>query len=429
MLSKNLMKITGKELRELSKERIVLFGLILGPFIMYIVLGGFAALASSSATKQVAKPASIAIIYEGNELDNATRLLALRLNAALYERNTSLEDLYAKNYEFIIIIKDNIYECISHGRKPVLNVYFKPRTLNWYALGRPQQIQSIVNMALLNITASMMKEYMPNITDSFLEKPAILNIHYYYQDKYLNQNQVMGLIMGVDLAIPLAVLMTGVAATQVAAISMGIEKEARTLEKLLTLPLRRQELLLGKLLAVTVLALGGVFSYMLGLYIYFSLLNRAYISAGAGSVSIHFSIPIDTLMVTSIGLALALYSSIVIGFIVGSQATDVRSSQLAANYVTIILAIPLFMLFFGLDPLQFSRGIQILIGLDPYALLGTASSACINGMRTAALASILGLVIHAIFWTLLAGKLLNSESMIIGHPYLRRLTLKFSFKR
>ncbi len=118
-----------------------------------------------------------------------------------------------------------------------------------------------------------------------------------------------------------------------------------------------------------------------------------------------------------------------IGFIVGSQAQDVRGSQLASGYTTMILVVPLFIMFFGIDPTQLSTTVKAVLAIDPYALLGIASSASINGYASLAMLSLLGLLAHDAFWTLVAARLLDAESMIVGHPMLRRLSRVLAKRR
>ena len=429
MQARKLKAIAKKELRELIKERPVLFGLILGPLIMYIIMGGAAAAATSSMAKQAIAPPRVAIVYKGGEPDNTTLLLAKSLHAPVFNESVSPTSLLDMGYEFVIIINQSLSATISLGKQAPITVYYKPKSLGWFSLNRPKIVESLLDKALLNATAVILKKYMPDITPEFLQKPARIQLYYYHNGRTMSQSQVAGLVMGVSLAIPLAILTTAVAATQVAAISMGVEKEAKTLEKLLTLPISREELLLGKLLAVTVLALGGVASYMAGLYTYFAMLSHSYSSIGTGQVSFQFTVPMGALLVTGVGLTLTLYASIVIGFIVGSQAQDVRGSQLASGYTTMILAVPLFIMFFGIDPTQLSTTVKAVLAVDPYALLGIASSASINGYASLAMLSLLGLLAHDAFWTLVAARLLDAESMIVGHPLLRRLSRVLAKRR
>ncbi|MCE4620358.1 MAG: ABC transporter permease [Desulfurococcales archaeon] len=429
MQARKLKAVAKKELRELVKERLVLFGLLLGPLIMYVIMGGAAAAASSSMAKQAIAPPRVAIVYEAGEPDNITLVLARILHAPVFNESMDPLRLLDTGYEFVIVINKSLSATIASGKQAPITVYYKPKSLGWFSLNRPKVIESLVDKALLNATAIILKKYMPDITPEYLQNPARIQLYYYHNGRTMSQGQVVGLIMGVSLAIPLAILTTAVAATQVAAISMGVEKEAKTLEKLLTLPLSREELLLGKLFAVTVLALGGVASYMAGLYTYFAMLSHSYSSIGAGQVSFQFTVPVGALIVTGVGLALTLYASIVIGFIVGSQAHDVRGSQLASSYTAMVLAIPLFIMFFGVDPTQLSATAKALLAIDPYSLLGLASSASINGDTGLSMLSLLGLLVHDAFWTLVAARLLDAESMIVGHPLLRRLSRVLAKRR
>ncbi len=429
-----LKVLVVKELKELSKERVVLIGLLLGPLIMYAIMGGIAGAAAGKVVEQAAQPPKIAILFEEGEPGNLTKLLAKAFNSTIYT-SVSINDLLEQGYDTILVINKTFEENISRGIPAQAQLIYKPRSIGFIEINKPQGIASAVSSVVQNVVAEYLKQYMPDISASFLSNPVHTEIEYVYKGKLVTADQLMGLVMGVSLAIPLAVLMTAVSATQVAAISFGLEKEAKTLEKLLTLPVSRRSLLLSKLLAVTLLAIGGVASYMLGLYLYLKIVEYGFSAASASqfgeeaSLGFKISLPASTIIILGLGLALTLFTSIVIGFIVGSQASDVRGSQLAASYISFALALPLFMMFFGVDLMQLSPAVKALLALDPYAVLSMIATSSIYGDNRIILVGFMILIVQGIFWTLVASKLLNSEALITGHPLVTRIKRYLAKKR
>ena len=423
-----LRVLVKKEMKELLRERIVLFGLLLGPLLMYLVMGGIASASFSQINQQAAYKPNIAIVTEsGWKPGNITQILAQRLDSKIYT-DASPEELLAKGYDAVLIIPRDFDSMMLSGEPVEVSLIYRPRSLSFIELSKPEQIGHAVETVVRNALAGYLKEYMPNIKPDFLANPVILNTSYYYKGKIVPYQQLFGLVMGVSLAIPLAVLMTAVASTQVAAISFGLEKEAKTLEKLFTLPISKRTLLLGKLIAVTILAIGGVISYMVGFYIYMKMVIGGVSTAGGGGSEtiVTISLPSILLLLITFGLVLTLYTNIVIGFIIGSQAGDVRSSQMAASYISFILAIPLFPMFFGIDIARLPAVVLGILAIDPYALLALLTTAGISGNSSLMVLSSLGLIVHGIVWTIIATKLLSPETMIVGHPLLKRIVERFT---
>lgn len=418
--------LVRKELKELSRERIVLFGLLLGPLIMYIILGGAASLATRETARQALSRASVAVLENTtSEPGIIARMIASALNSPLYTNRSPVE-LLGEGYDAVLILPPGFEENITRGQPGRTLLVYQPRTLGFIALQKPDQIGGIVESAVRTAITPLVRDCLPEATPEFLAQPVMLQVSYYYRGELVSGEQITGLVLGVSIAVPLALLMTAVAAAQVAAISFGLEKEAKTLEKLLTLPVTRRELLLGKLAAVSILAIGGVASYMIGFYIYVKL-ALAGLSPQGGGLSL--SIPGSALIVLALGLALTLYTNIVYGFMIGSQAGDVRSSQMAASYLSFILSIPLFPMFFGLDLTGFSTPVKILLALDPYSLLGMVSTAGITGDAVILVLGTLGLLAHALVWTIVAVRLLSPEAMIVGHPLLKRISQRLQARR
>ncbi|MHA1450897.1 MAG: ABC transporter permease, partial [Candidatus Hodarchaeales archaeon] len=121
--------------------------------------------------------------------------------------------------------------------------------------------------------------------------------------------------------------------------SFAGEREKRTLESLLALPIPRMKILLGKLCAGMVLV--SIFAVMniIGMMIYASFTSSFYsdISAISGTDSIGMSIEVNLVVLVAITISMFLSSfiSIGIGIAVASLAKDVRTSESA--YTTLLI--------------------------------------------------------------------------------------------
>ncbi|MCE4624403.1 MAG: ABC transporter permease [Desulfurococcales archaeon] len=430
-MTSKLWTVARKELKELSRERVVLFGLLLGPLLMYLIMGAAAGAAGQQAKEAAVTPVRIAIVYQGpGRPPPLLESMAKALNATIVGA-ASPENLLRQGYDTVLVVHEGFEEKISTGQVAGVTLIYKPHSIGFIELNKPMAVEQAVEEAARAAVAEKLRQVLPNVSAEFLYNPVNVEVKYYYRGELTGYQQILGLTLGVGLAVPLAVLMTAIASAQVAAISFGVEKEAKTLEKLFTLPVRRRDLLLGKLTAVTALALGGVASYTAGFIIYMYMTSKAFATQTGQEATQAFTITIPHSLygVIAAGLALAIYTTTVIGFIIGSQAQDVRGSQMAVNYTIFILLIPLFPLFFGLDPTTLPRTVAIALAVDPYWLLGIATYTAALGRTLTAALALTALAAHAITWTIIASHLLNPETMIIGHPLLKKLTRKLTKRK
>ncbi len=109
-----------------------------------------------------------------------------------------------------------------------------------------------------------------------------------------------GVMFSQAIALPITIMILLTYAMQIAATSVAMEKEDKTLETLLTLPMDRLAILMGKLSSSVFVAAIGALAYMLG-YNYMLSSITASIPADAG---------VD---LASLGLAPSIYGYLLLG--------------------------------------------------------------------------------------------------------------------
>jgi len=124
---------------------------------------------------------------------------------------------------------------------------------------------------------------------------------------------------------------------------MGSEKENKTLETLLTMPVSRSSIVFGKLLGAAVVGLIMAVIYMLGMSFYFTSLT--------GSISIDLAQygltlgPLDYLLVGA-SLFAALVFALALCMILGIFTKNYKAAQTMTMPVTFLAMIPMFVTMF-----------------------------------------------------------------------------------
>jgi ABC-2 type transport system permease protein len=154
---------------------------------------------------------------------------------------------------------------------------------------------------------------------------------------------ILGVMSGQSFIVPLIVVMVVIYAGSMVVTSMGSEKENKTLETLLTLPVRRTYIVFGKLAGAAIVGLVLAAIYMVGLGYYMSSLT-----SGASLDLSQYGISLDLLDYVLIGISLflALLSALALCMILGIFTKNYKAAQTMTLPVTMLALIPMFVLMF-----------------------------------------------------------------------------------
>jgi ABC-type Na+ efflux pump, permease component len=155
--------------------------------------------------------------------------------------------------------------------------------------------------------------------------------------------------------VPLLVMGLALTPMQMAATSMAVENEERTLETLLTLPVRPRDILLAKLLGMFAVALLGSLLEIAGLLAYFSIIFSqmpfAQLTEEAQLFGAQLGVLwgfIDPSGVAFLGVSilLSLFFFAALGVIVGALSRDVRIASTVIGPLGLLAMIPSYAIVF-----------------------------------------------------------------------------------
>lgn len=410
-----ILVLAGKEVRELIRERLVLFGMILGPIIIFAFLGGIMGAAVQRAEEQGGPPTVVGVYWQGPGEPPRDVLEALE---KAFGRVVMVDR--PGESEVTIILNQDIVASLRAGERVEVPVVITSKGISFTFLGRIDAIDGLLDRAYYELLAGKCSSCGVRLDPESLGDPVGVDAKVIYRGRTLSLQEAMAYATAVGFGVPFAVMILALATMTVSALSVGAEKEAKTLETLLTLPLSRSELIIGKALGVVALSLLGIASYAGGLYLY-ARMTTASISGETGGLNVNLSMTPVQLILVLAGLALAVVAASLIGFSAGSLAQDLRGAQMLASYLGLLLIAPSFIVMFGFDPSSFSPPVRAALLLDPFMVLVYQVYEALVGSITASLQYLLGLVAHVVLWSLVAARMIASESLITGSSRLQRL--------
>ncbi len=422
-----ILPLVRKEVKDLFKERVVLLGMIVGPLIMFAVLGGIMNVSFKAAVKEAEKPLKLAVMVLDTS-EPAARLASYLESAASHtmvvepgDPVETLRRLYQEEgVEVLVVVPEGFGANLTRGVPGVVEEYLYMSRLSFFGLPSLGRVSAYIDGFNKAVLLEAVRQVYPNATIEFVASPVVEKgtVILFGKPVEGGPEEIMGRLFAQIFVLPVMLLTAVMAALQVASVSMALEKEAKTLEMLLTLPVTRTEILLGKLAGVSLIAALGALSYTGGFLLYMVLYASS--MPGAESMPLTFTVgPVEAVLYF-LALLLGLLISIGIGILASVFVSDVKSAQVFSSYISLPLILPLFVFIFGVSLETLPPAVQALLMLDPYVHLLYAFLGIASGDVAKAAMGYLGMVAYLAVLLFAASKLFNSERILTARFSLRR---------
>ena len=214
--------------------------------------------------------------------------------------------------------------------------------------------------------------------------------------------------MFVPIIIMLVIVMIG----SIVISSMGNEKENKTLETLLTLPVNRTTIVAGKLIGSTIAGLIMGAMYMVGMYFYISGMSVT----GSEGVSINdlgLSLSFVDWLIVALFMFLSITCALGLCMILGAMAKNYKAAQMYIMPISILAVIPMFVtMFSSIDALPgFAQAFMFAI---PFTHPMTVMQNLMFGNTTWILGGAIYLVAFAAVTFYITVRIYNSDILITG---------------
>ncbi|ASJ07876.1 ABC transporter [Thermococcus siculi] len=339
-----------KELKNLFRDKKLVFGLVIVPLILLPVMGK----AVSVGMEQAQEATNVAIVNFDNGEYGRILIKALEVtpNVTVTVVNaSSIDEAIQKAVEekqnVLVVIPPDFTAKLKANETATVEIYGIFMSVG--AGVKESVSESRINAVLQVLSDEIAKIKVKNLGAS--NPDAILQPITTISRSVINDNVVdvpptvvSGVIAAQAFTIPLIVFMMVMITSQMAAGAIASEKENKTLETLLTLPVPRTHIVGAKIFGTAMMGLVAAIAYMVGMKYYMG-------SFGLGSSGV--SLEDLGLVVTPTGallFALVVFTTIIIALslamIVATFAEDVQSATTLVSAVILPLAFPAFLLMY-----------------------------------------------------------------------------------
>lgn len=401
-----------KELKELVRDPKILLGMIIVPLVIFPIQGGVMSLSVESAKETAGKTALLVLNHDLG--DNSTGFIAY-LNSSLkvYVTNAStaneaVQQMATYNATEMVEIPSDFSQNVSTNRGVQVKFY------SIFSGG------GILESVGSSIVDSLVGQFNRDVAPDVIIPQSAVVIKGKIAEN-VDPRTLSNLMISEAIALPITVMILLTYSMQIAATSVAMEKEEKTLETVLTLPMDRFAILMGKLSGSIIVAGVGALAYMVGFNYYMGSISG--LSQGGTSLDLASLGLAPTLFgyaLLGISLFVTLLSALALAVILSAFAEDVRSAQSLVSYVYPLIFIPSLVLMY-VDINVLPTWLKAVLYAVPFSQPIIASKAVIMGDYLTAGLGIAYVAIFTLAIMYVASRLFATEKILTAKLKLRGL--------
>jgi len=411
-LPKVLAPLLKKEILDLLRDPKILIGMIVLPAVLYPVMGA-AMRASMTAAGRAALQLPVAVLDLDRSFESEIIVSSLSESGEVItlevEPDKALDKALEMEAGALVVIPEGFGECLRAGkRSPIeIHVFFESGGFSTQMFAG--RLESAIESASKIISAYLVS-LTSNVDPEVILNPLELDYSSVFRGEVLDvpPQALAGALMGQMTTTPIVAMLVLMFAMQIAATSVAVEKEERTLETLLTLPASRRNILLAKLVGSAFVASLGSVGVMAGLWYYLKMMNVAFESQPFEGL---VTISSKDLALLAVALMAANMLALTLAIILAVFAENVRSAQALVGNLYILIFIPAFMLMFAdIETLPVAAK-YVLIAV-PFTHLALATQHITWGEYAMYAVNVLYLFVWSAASMLLADRIFSSEKIL-----------------
>lgn len=409
---KGFRNIFVKELKELVRDPKILVGIIIIPLIMFPALGLILGYAQQTAIEQAQKTQLLVLNNDGGNWSqtlinylNATTDLKVVHNVSPTQA-VDLGLLAQYNSTQFVEIPTGFSENMSRHFNENASIVSSVNIYGEFSAGGVfSGIGSAGTGALIYGFNRAVAPDAILTTQSSIIKGTI--------EQNVDPSALSQVLISQSIVLPITIMILLTYAMQIAATSVAMEKEEKTLETLLTVPVDRFSILMGKLASSAIVSGVGAVTYLVGYsYAFGSVFSG--ISAGGSSIDlVELGLAPTALGYTLLGISLfvTLLAGLALAVIISAFAEDVRGATALVGYIYPLIFVPMLALIY-LDMNTIPPIIKGIFFAIPFSQPIIASKAIISGDYLLAVSGIIYVTIFTMVVMYIASRLFATEKIL-----------------
>jgi len=270
-----LANIIRKELKELITPATIL------PIVFIAIIFGSIGTSMEGIQESFNEKPVIGFINEDNS--NLSAIVASVLynysevifnSSDISDKTVGLEKLKQEDGIALIVINKNFSKQILNDKQAELEVFWIMRGAGILDTISSEVVEGLISSVNREISKNLIEDNT-TVNATIALWPTYRTDTTYFKDREipLSPGTISGVLSSQSMLIPIVIMMIIIMAGNMVITSMALEKENKTLETLLTLPVKRTSIVTGKIAASALIGLLFAIVYMFGMSRYLSGFN------------------------------------------------------------------------------------------------------------------------------------------------------------
>jgi len=414
---KKFQNLLIKEVRELVTKQLVI-SLLMTMGLFYFI-GNLA----KSEVKRAMSTQKIAVLdLDKSEL--STGLLAnmktMNYTVDAYEgdKDAALAKAKASETSLLLVIPQGFGASVAKFETKEIESY---TFLRGFSLGgaRNSGILNAVVGAINNyLSNDFLKKKIPDLDPDNIKHPIKTKDFILVKDKMAegSAGAVFQFVYGQTTFVPIILMMIIIYSSQMVISAIAMEKQNKTLETLLTVPIKRTSIVTTKMLAAGIVGLASAVIYMFGFKSYMGGITGGALGQASGSTQgviqqLGLSLNTSGYLILGVSLFFAILCALAMAMILGVMAEDFRSAQMLIMPLIFLVMIPYFLSFFA-DFRTLSLPVKILVWVIPFSHPFLATQNIILGNTQGLVLGIAYMIVFFMVMVVIAARIFSTDRVL-----------------
>jgi ABC-2 type transport system permease protein len=315
--------------------------------VVAIVFGSMGQMIGSVGESMEEKPVIGIVDMDGGDFSDIAMSVIIERAEVIYNGGDAEEGLREVREEggvALLLIPENFSQDIYASRYGEIGIYWIMRGAGQLDFIPSGAVEGLIQSVNREISKALVQQGN-SLDPAFVLNPTLRSETTFFKGKEiqgLSPGVVGGMLMSQTIVIPVVVMMLIIMAGVSVISSMGLEKENKTLETLLTLPVRRSHIVIGKIAGSALVGMIMAAIYMVGFSRYMTSFQMSDTNLGDFGLALGMQ---DYLLV-GVSLFVALLAGLSLCIVLGTFAKNFRSAQALIFPITALAMISMFTIMF-----------------------------------------------------------------------------------
>jgi ABC-2 type transport system permease protein len=332
------------------------------------------------------------------------------------DKDAALEAAKKSDTSLLLVVPQGFGESVSRLEPKEIDSYTFLRSFSLSSLKKSEIFKAIVAATNNYLSNENLKKQVPGIDPEALKNPIKSRDFVIVNDRMVqgSASAIAGFVYSQSIFVPIILMMIIIYSSQLVISAIAMEKQNKTLETLLTVPIKRTSIVTAKMLAAGLVGLLSAAIYMIGFKSYMGgMMGDVKVSADLNNIVQKLGLVLNTngYLLLGISLFFAILCALAMATILGVLAEDFRSAQSLIMPVIFLVLIPYFLSFFS-DIRTLSLPVKLLVLAIPFSHPFLASQNIILENYSAVLYGILYMAFFFFVLVVMAARIFSTDRVL-----------------